>query len=253
MAEQTVSTSPLAIVTHSQGGLILQRYLAWMLAEGKGRQLGGIRLIVMLSCPNEGSEYLRSIRVVAGFGHHPQAGQLDVLARQAGEDRRVVLRQIVNATTLDDRHCPIPVFVYSGRTDNVVSRESAQSVFPNTQAMAGVRQAVSQCQYRVLVLTPEESTVPHDAKDGPGPDTLHLRLSADAEFMLGLMTGVLGVEHTFIVVPEDKKDQADLTSLLAGIVLATYDPRQVGDGSGNAMGVACVQIAQAVLRCERSG
>jgi len=69
----------LAVVTHSQGGLILQRYLAWMLGEGRGRELTTIRLIVTLSCPNEGSEYLSSIRAVAGLGRHPHAGQLDVL------------------------------------------------------------------------------------------------------------------------------------------------------------------------------
>src|ERR1700761_901438 len=56
-----------------------------------------------------------------------------------------------------------------------------------TQAMVGVRQAIKQCQYGVLVLTPEETTVPHDAKDAARPGTLHLRLSPDAEFMLGLM------------------------------------------------------------------
>ena len=127
----------VAVVTHSQGGLIVQRYLAWMLAEGRGRELAKICLIVMLSCPNEGSEYLRSIRAVAGLGRHPQAGQLDVLTREVGEARRVVLRQVINATTVDDRHCPIPVYVYSGRTDNVVLRETAQSVFPNAEVLPG--------------------------------------------------------------------------------------------------------------------
>lgn len=127
----------MAVVTHSQGGLILQRYLAWMLGEGRGRELATIRLIVMLSCPNEGSEYLRSIRAVAGLGRHPQAGQLDLLTRDVGDARRVVLRQVVNATTVDERHCPIPVYVYSGRTDNVVLRETAQSVFPNAEVLPG--------------------------------------------------------------------------------------------------------------------
>ena len=127
----------VAVLTHSQGGLIVQRYLAWMLAEGRGRELAKIRLIVMLSCPNEGSEYLRSIRAVAGLGRHPQAGQLDVLTREVGEARRVVLRQVMNATTVDDRYCPIPVYVYSGRTDNVVLRETAQSVFPNAEVLPG--------------------------------------------------------------------------------------------------------------------
>src|SRR5205807_1015686 len=51
--------SETAIVTHSQGGLILQRFLAWMLNEGRGRELARIKLIVMLAGPNGGSEYLR--------------------------------------------------------------------------------------------------------------------------------------------------------------------------------------------------
>lgn len=130
-------TTPIAVVTHSQGGLILQRFMAWMLTEGRGRELERFRLAVMLSCPNEGSEYLRSIRAVVGLSRHPQAGQLDLLDREVREARRIILRQVVNATTIDDRHCPIPVYVYSGRTDNVVRRESAQSVFPNAEVLPG--------------------------------------------------------------------------------------------------------------------
>jgi pimeloyl-ACP methyl ester carboxylesterase len=137
LAAHTPGTAPVAIVTHSQGGLILQRFLAWMLTEGRGRELAQIRLAVMLSCPNEGSEYLRSIRAAAGFGHHPQASQLDVLGREVGEARRIVLRQVVSAAAIDDRHCPIRVFAYSGRSDNVVHRESAQSVFPSAEVLPG--------------------------------------------------------------------------------------------------------------------
>jgi tetratricopeptide (TPR) repeat protein/pimeloyl-ACP methyl ester carboxylesterase len=137
LAAHAPGRTPIVIVTHSQGGLILQRFLAWMLTEGRGRELARIRAIVMLSCPNEGSEYLASIRAVTGFDRHPQAGQLDVLEREVGEARRVVLRQIVNASTLDDRHCPIPVYVYSGRTDNIVVRQSAQSAFPYAEVLPG--------------------------------------------------------------------------------------------------------------------
>jgi len=137
LSDSAPSTAPIAVVTHSQGGLILQRFLAWMLVEGRGRELARIRLIIMLSCPNEGSEYLRSIRAIAGFGRRPQASQLEVLNRSVGEARRVVLRQIVNATSIDERHCPIPIFVYSGRSDNIVLRESAHSVFPHAEVLPG--------------------------------------------------------------------------------------------------------------------
>ena len=137
LAAHVPGRTPIVIVTHSQGGLILQRFLAWMLTEGRGRELARIQAIVMLSCPNEGSEYLASIRAVTGFNRHPQASQLDVLEREVGEARRIVLRQIVNASTLDDRHCPIPIYVYSGRTDNIVIRQSAQSAFPYAEVLPG--------------------------------------------------------------------------------------------------------------------
>lgn len=54
----------IAFATHSQGGLILQRFLARMTDQGRARELRRIRSIVMLACPNGGSEYLRSIRRV---------------------------------------------------------------------------------------------------------------------------------------------------------------------------------------------
>ena len=60
--------SNIAFVTHSQGGLILQRFLAWMISEGRARELARIRTIVMLACPNGGSQYLASIRQVLGYG-----------------------------------------------------------------------------------------------------------------------------------------------------------------------------------------
>ncbi len=129
--------APLAIVTHSQGGLILQRFLAWMLNEGRGWELKRLRLLVLLSCPNEGSEYLASVRAALGFNSHPQASDLRVLSTRVTEARRIVLRQIVNAVETSDRQCPIPFYVYSGRTDNVVSRESAQSAFPFAEALPG--------------------------------------------------------------------------------------------------------------------
>lgn len=129
--------APLVFVTHSQGGLIVQRFLAWMLNEGRGRELARVRLLVLLACPNEGSEFADSIREIAGYNRHPQAGELRVLSQHAGQARRTVLAQIVNASSVDERHCPIPLYVFAGRSDNVVSRQSAQSVFPAAEVLPG--------------------------------------------------------------------------------------------------------------------
>jgi hypothetical protein len=121
----------------------------------------------------------------------------------------------------------------------------------STQTIIGVQQAIKECQYGVLVLTPEESTVPLDAADAAAHGTLHLRLSADAEFMLGFMAGAFGVTHTFMVVPADKKDQAELTGLLAGITFATYDPGQLENASDGTMENACTLIVRTIVSRER--
>ena len=124
-------------VTHSQGGLILQRFLAWMIGQGRAQELSRIHSVVMLACPNYGSEYLRSVRQVLGFGRHPQAGSLEVLNKQVADTQRTVLQRIVNATGVDDYQCRIPFHVYSGNADNVVTAASAQSAFPGASALAG--------------------------------------------------------------------------------------------------------------------
>jgi pimeloyl-ACP methyl ester carboxylesterase len=129
--------SDIAIVTHSQGGLILQRFLTLMLHQGRGRELTRIRTVVMLACPNGGSEYLRSVRHVLGFGRHAQAGSLDVLNRQVADTQRTVLQRIVNAAEVDDHQCRIPFHVYAGNSDKVVTAASAQGAFPDASALAG--------------------------------------------------------------------------------------------------------------------
>jgi pimeloyl-ACP methyl ester carboxylesterase len=136
-AVQLAAEYEIAIVTHSQGGLILQRFLARMLHEGRGRELARIRSIVMLTCPNSGSEYLRSVRKVLGFGHHAQAGSLKVLDKQVADTQRTVLERIVNATGIDDYQCRIPFHVYAGNSDKVVVTASAQGAFPRTSVLAG--------------------------------------------------------------------------------------------------------------------
>jgi len=127
----------IAFVTHSQGGLILQRLLAWMTDQGRARELRRIRSIVMLACPNGGSEYLRSIRRVLGYGRHAQAGSLEVLNPQVIDAQSKVLERVVYAADVDNQHCPIPFHVYAGGSDKVVLAQSARSVFKDAGTIAG--------------------------------------------------------------------------------------------------------------------
>lgn len=127
----------IIFVTHSQGGLILQRFLWWMVDEGRARELSRIRSVVMLACPNDGSEYLRSLRRLLGFRWHPQARNLDVLHEDIKDTQRTVLARIVNASTVDDHQCAIPFHVYAGNQDRIVGRASAQSAFPGASTTSG--------------------------------------------------------------------------------------------------------------------
>jgi pimeloyl-ACP methyl ester carboxylesterase len=127
----------IAIVTHSQGGLILQRFLEWMLNQGRGRDLGRIRTVVMLACPNGGSEYLESVRHGLGLGRHPQVGSLDVLDRRIADTQRRVLDDIVRADGVGNQRCRIPFHVYAGSSDNIVKPASAQGAFPGASTLVG--------------------------------------------------------------------------------------------------------------------
>lgn len=127
----------IAIVTHSQGGLILQRFLIRMLHDGHGRELARIRSVVMLNCPNSGSEYLRSVRHFLGFRYHPQIGSLKIHDKQVADTQRTVLQRVVNAAGVDDYQCRIPFHVYAGNTDKIVNAASAQGAFPGCSVLAG--------------------------------------------------------------------------------------------------------------------
>jgi hypothetical protein len=129
--------SNIAFVTHSQGGLVLQRFLAWMVNEGRARELARIRTIVMLACPNGGSQYLASIRHALGYHRHPQAANLGVLSKQVTDTQRAVLARIVHASGVGDHYCRIPFRVYAAGSDAIVSSASAQAAFPGAGTLAG--------------------------------------------------------------------------------------------------------------------
>lgn len=105
----------VVLVSHSMGGLVVQRHLARMLGDGHGWELARIARVVMLACPNDGSQLLLSTRRgVFGQRGHPQESALQPLNEQVTETRRVVLRDVVHARQVTDRTCPIPFSVYAG-------------------------------------------------------------------------------------------------------------------------------------------
>jgi len=184
-----VGAGDVAIVTHSQGGLIVQRFLARMLNEGRGLDLARIRLFVMLVCPNEGSEYLGLTRTLAGFGRHPQARDLRPYSDDVAEAHRTVLDRIDKAQGADSHHCQIPIYAFAGSQDNVVQRASAQGGFTNGRELPGSHKSIldpdskGNMTFKTLkmlldkhFLAPAETeSVPagqsSESSAGPAPDT----------------------------------------------------------------------------------
>jgi pimeloyl-ACP methyl ester carboxylesterase len=126
----------LFLVAHSQGGLIVQRYLARMINSGKGQQLSKIRGVMLFACPNDGSDFMLPLRS-AWWPGHPQVRALTPLNPDVKDAQRTVLDQIVYAQSVGASSCPIPFWVFGGDADNVVGRASAQGVFPRVFMLPG--------------------------------------------------------------------------------------------------------------------
>ncbi|WUH89434.1 alpha/beta fold hydrolase [Streptomyces sp. NBC_00433] len=137
----------LVLVGHSMGGLVIQRYLVRMLAEGRGRELTRIRRVVLFACPNAGSEIARSARRQI-LGGNPQERQLRTLDEDVRDTHTAVLRDIVGTEAVSERTCPIPFSVYAAESDRVVPRASAQGAFPRSGVLPGDHFSVVQPRSR---------------------------------------------------------------------------------------------------------
>lgn len=134
---ETSAYSGLVFVSHSQGGLIIQRYLARMLEDGLGEDLERIRRIILFSCPNSGSEVFMIVRRSMWFWKNPQERELRPINEAVTDTQQIVLNRIVHATRISADQCPIQIIAYAGESDNVVTPTSAKGVFPKTGVIPG--------------------------------------------------------------------------------------------------------------------
>jgi pimeloyl-ACP methyl ester carboxylesterase len=135
---ECASYENVVIIAHSQGGLIVQRFLSQMLTDGRGRDLARVSRVVLLACPNNGSEFFLALRrTLSGFWLHRQERELRPYVDNVTETLRRVLKDIVFATSISSDRCPIVFSVYVGESDNIVTLASARSVFPNWGALPG--------------------------------------------------------------------------------------------------------------------
>ncbi|MCG6495224.1 alpha/beta fold hydrolase [Kitasatospora sp. A2-31] len=133
----------LVLLGHSMGGLVIQRHLVRMLADGHGRQLDRIKRVVLLATPSAGSVLGLEARRALLRGN-PQEKQLRPLNEQISDTLSRVLKSVVNATEPSDYTCPIPFSVFAGEEDGVVPRASAQTVFPDAAVLPGTHFTVVQ-------------------------------------------------------------------------------------------------------------
>jgi pimeloyl-ACP methyl ester carboxylesterase len=136
-------TSAIAIVAHSLGGLVVQRYLSQMVSEGAGLELQRIRRLILLATPNTGSDFLLSTRRIA----LPLTRQtLERALRPFDVDVSIahstVMNRIVHASGIDANQCKIPVVAYAGATDNVVKVASAFGAFRESGVLPGDHRSI---------------------------------------------------------------------------------------------------------------
>jgi tetratricopeptide (TPR) repeat protein/pimeloyl-ACP methyl ester carboxylesterase len=137
LKHQCADHQPLVLIGHSQGGLVIQRYLARMLADGRGGDLRRIRSVVLLACPNDGSDFMLTWRRRLLGSRNVQELQLRAHSEPVKAAQARVINQIVNARHDSDTSCHIPFHVFYGMEDRIVPVASARGPFPEPGALPG--------------------------------------------------------------------------------------------------------------------
>jgi tetratricopeptide (TPR) repeat protein len=169
----------LVLVSHSQGGLVVQRYLARMLRDGRGEDLARISQIVMFACPNSGSDLALSLRRRVRW--HPQEQQLRPINEEVTEAQRVVLEGVVHSQSVTTRSCPTPITAFAGETDGIVASTSARGMFRDVRVLPGDHFSIirpdsmshrSYMALKQLLLAPSVSRRPPVIRQLPAPPPL---------------------------------------------------------------------------------
>lgn len=120
----------IILVGHSQGGLIIHAYLAYMLNNDGGEQLEQIRQVITLATPHSGSLKAFGVRkFLSRFIKNPQDQRLWPLDQDTADAVRTVKDRIATTPLADRRHWPIPIYCFGGLSDKVVPPASAQGLF----------------------------------------------------------------------------------------------------------------------------
>jgi len=199
-AEDLREARSVVLVAHSQGGLVVQKFLASATIRGQARDLARIRQIVLYACPTLGSPFFAKTRRIAFGARHPQERRLRLLDGEVFEAHQLVLRNVVNADAITDYTCPIPVTAVVGGEDNIVPRIEATGWFPTTETVPADHFSIlkpaghSAMEYQILkpaLLAAADSERPGPAV-GTGPDAVEqqaIQFSVEPPAGLGRLRG----------------------------------------------------------------
>lgn len=139
LQERFSERSCVVLVGHSQGGLIIQRFLVDAVRAGRASEdLSHIRGVVLLATPNGGSElFLSARRMIGPLWGHAQERNLRPFNEEIAEIHSQLLKHIVYAQHATSNSRPIRFDVYTGDSDGVVPAHSARGLFPNTGTLPG--------------------------------------------------------------------------------------------------------------------
>lgn len=129
---------PIIFAAHSQGGLVVQRYLVQQLDLGRGEELRRVKRVLLFATPNSGSNYASMLRSLASrVIPNAQEAELKPIAEHVTDTQRKLFERVVHAKSVSDTTVPIPFEAYAGSSDNVVKFTSATFVFPYTGSLPG--------------------------------------------------------------------------------------------------------------------
>src|SRR5262245_14230323 len=123
----------LTLVGHSQGGLVIQDYLAALLREGLGEKLAQVRQVILMARPNLGATILSPLRrFLSAILPNPQERTLRALDPELADTRAVIQNRVIRAREASAAAYPVPVHAFYGLRDNVVPEASARGFFDVT-------------------------------------------------------------------------------------------------------------------------
>ncbi|WP_433494124.1 alpha/beta fold hydrolase [Micromonospora sp. CA-248089] len=137
LTHEVAGAERIVLVSHSQGGLVIQRYLVRTLARGGGRELARVRRVAMYACPNSGSQFLGSLRRVMPRCRNPQERELRPLTKEITETYDALQRGVLQARKAGSHEWPLPISTYAGMSDNIVPPYVAKGSFTASGVVDG--------------------------------------------------------------------------------------------------------------------